>query len=172
MEHLTRKKTYYPKKSRLLLLLAVCLLFTIGGIWMIKDEPFGGYLCAIFFGTGCAASIIQLLPGSAYLKIKDEGIEFCSLFRKTTILWDDISEFCVYSVSHRGMTVNKMVGINFVPEYDRSKLSRKLSTALAGCEGGLPDTYGFKAEELASLLNEYLLEYRQQSMGQPLEEMD
>lgn len=49
---------------------------------------------------------------------------------------------------------NKMVMWNYVPEFSKQTGARRLSTALAGCEAGLPDTYGFKAEDLAGVMNE------------------
>jgi hypothetical protein len=47
----------------------------------------------------------------------------------------------------------KMVGFNYVATYGRSHLGRRISRVIGGCEGGLPDTYGMTAAELATILN-------------------
>jgi hypothetical protein len=47
-----------------------------------------------------------------------------------------------------------MVGWNFVPAYAAHKAGRALSSALAGVQAALPDTYRMKAEELSALMNE------------------
>jgi len=44
---------------------------------------------------------------------------------------------------------------NFSEEYKKAKKARKISSAISGAEGGLHDTFGLKAEELAKLMNEY-----------------
>jgi hypothetical protein len=46
-----------------------------------------------------------------------------------------------------------MVGLRFNERYKGNAVGRKLATYLSGTDGALPDTYGQKAEELASLLN-------------------
>jgi hypothetical protein len=45
-----------------------------------------------------------------------------------------------------------MVGFNLVPEARTSPKARAVAKALSGFEAALPDTYGYKAEELAELL--------------------
>lgn len=47
-----------------------------------------------------------------------------------------------------------MVGFNYSAEYRRAPKARAVSKALAGFEGGLPDTYGFRAKELAQILSD------------------
>jgi hypothetical protein len=52
-----------------------------------------------------------------------------------------------------------MVMITFVPSYGRGRKARAVANALTGGEGGLPDTYGRSAKELAALLNEWRARY-------------
>ena len=59
------------------------------------------------------------------------------------------------------MTAHKMVAFNFVHSYDRSRIGGQISTAIAGCEGALPNTYGRKAEELAESLNRCLAQFHE-----------
>ena len=146
----------YPKKSTALWLLIASSLFVAGGIWMITRGEWVGYLCAGFFGLGILVFGIQLLPGSAYLHLHNEGFTFCSLFRKTCIPWSAIDEFFVVQLSQPAVKIQRMVGFNFAPSYDKSKLGRTISRGIAACEGALPDTYGWKPEELAAYMNECL----------------
>jgi hypothetical protein len=153
--------TYYPKQWKTLLLLMVCAMFTAIGILVIKKGDNRGYLCAIFFGIGCTIFLIHLLPGSAYLKISAEGIEYSSLFRKQRLRWQAVSKFGVIAIIQDGITVNRMVGFNYTQAYYPYKWQRKISAAMSGYEAALPDTYGFKAEDLAAQLNQHLQAYRQ-----------
>lgn len=137
-----------------MLLLLACSAFVAGGIWIGITGDWIGYLCAAFFALGIPVAAMQFIPGSAYLKLDQSGFTFCSMFRKTTIPWSAVESFFVTTI------YNKMVVFNFVPSYDRSKLGRRICKGMANCEGGLPDTYGKKAEELADLMNAYLLQAR------------
>ena len=84
--------------------------------------------------------------------MSDEGLEICALFRRSTIRWEDIADFGVYTLRQHGLPVSRQVGINFVEGYPRSLKARRFATTLTGFEGALPDTYGYRAEELAKLL--------------------
>jgi hypothetical protein len=153
--------TVYPKKSQMLLLFLVCVAFVGGGVLMIRDGQKVGWLCAGFFSLGIPVFLIQLYPKSSFLTVSEDGIEFCSLFRRSKLQWSDVSEFGVYSIRHHGLTVSTMVGMNYSREYQRLSKARSVSKALAGFEAGLPDTYGFRAEELARLLSAYHYERTQ-----------
>jgi hypothetical protein len=147
--------TVYPKKIKLVLLFLVCLAFVAGGILMIREGEKMGWLCTVFFGLGVPIFLLNLHPRSSYLTVDEEGIEFCSLFRTSRIRWSDVSEFGTFTIRHHGLPVNKMVGLNYSTEFSRSAKARALSKAMTGFEGGLPDTYGFRAEELAQILSEF-----------------
>jgi hypothetical protein len=150
----------YPKKSSAVLLLLVCFAFVIIGIYIGTKEGWKGYLCAAFFTLGIPISIIQLMPGSTYLQLDQSGFTFCNMFRKTTISWSVVDKFFVVNLHKSGVKIHSMVGLNFIPSYDRSKLGRRISKGLADCEGSLPDTYGEKAEVLADLMNTCLRKAR------------
>ena len=132
----------------MLLYFLLCVVFVAGGIWMVRDDEKIGWLPAGFFALGIPVFLLQLFfPKTCFLTVSEEGIEFCALFRSHKLRWSDISEFGVYRI--RG---TRMVGFNYSPQYQRSSKARAVSKALTGCEGALPDTYGFSAEELAQLL--------------------
>ncbi len=146
----------YPKRRSAVFYLLIGIGFVVLGLWMAESEGWIGYACAGFFALCIPVGVVQLLPSSTYLEIKPEGFTICSMFRKTSVQWDVVDEFFVVTMKQTGMTVHKMVGFNYVPSYDRSRIGRRVGKAIAKCEGALPDTFGMKAEELAELLNSKL----------------
>jgi hypothetical protein len=139
----------YPSQLKTLGLLLICIVFVAGGLFMAREQPLMGYLCAGFFALGIPVMLINLLPGQAYLELAEDRFTFAGVFRKNTIYWKDVAGFGVASV--RG---NKMVGWNFVPEYAAQKTGRALASTLTGVQAALPDTYRMKAEALSALMNE------------------
>lgn len=170
---MTEDKPYLilrPKKTRAIWLLLGCGMFVAGGLWMAQDKGWIGYLCAGFFALGIPVAVVQLLPGSTYLRIADDGLSFANMFRITTIPWNVIDQFFVVTLKQTGMAVHKLVAFNFVPSYDRARLGRRISSAIAKCEGALPDTYGQKAEDLAEILNRCLGQFKErhgEQSGEP-----
>ena len=155
--------TLYPKGSQAIGLFFLCAIFVAVGIWMGITGEWIGYPIAGFFGLGIVIFIVQLIPGSAYLRLDPEGFTFCSLYRRTTLPWSGIDGFHVVVMKQTGLKVHEMVGFNFIPSYDTSQLGRQLSNAVAECEGGLPSTYGKSAEELAHIMNEHLQMWRERN---------
>ena len=139
----------YPSRLKTLALLVFCIFAVAGGLYMAREEPLMGYLCAGFFALGIPVMLANLLPGQAYLELAEDRFTFAGMFRKSTVYWKDVAGFGVASV--RG---HKMVGWNFVPEYAAQKAGRALASTLTGVQAALPDTYRMKAEELSSLMNE------------------
>jgi hypothetical protein len=151
--------TFKAKRGKTIAYLAVSLVFVGGGWLMIhKGEIITGWLDGGFFGLCAAILTVQLFPQMRpTLLIDEHGIEFGNLAKKSRINWNVISEFGVAVVrNHHGTVVQKMVGINFSTEYHQAAKGRAVSKFLTGYEGALPDTYGFKADELAELLTWYL----------------
>lgn len=147
--------TLYPSRVKTSLYLLVSLMFATGGFFMIRDNEPKGWFVSLFFGLCFLVFLAQMLPGCTHLTVDDEGIEICSLFRKSRIAWRDIAQIGVYSLRNHGIRVTKMVGINYSPSYTKARTGRATAKALSGFEGALPDTYGLKAEDLALLLQYY-----------------
>ena len=145
--------TFYPKRVSAIGLLLVCSAFVAIGIAVGVGGEWPGFLGAAFFGVGIPIAVIQLIPGSTFLRIDSEGITFANLFRVTSLPWSVFDEFFVVTLRHTGVSTHQMVGFNFAPTYDRAKLGRAVAKVFAKCEGALPDTYGKKAEELVGILN-------------------
>lgn len=151
--------TLIPKRRTALALLLTCSAFVAIGLWMSRTEGWVGYLCAGFFALGVLVAIVRLIPGSSCLIVGREGLTIVNLFRSSTIAWSDIDCFVVVRLTLWGLTVHQMVAFDFAPSYDRAKLVRRFASHLAGGEGALPDTYGYRADELAELLGRYLDEF-------------
>jgi hypothetical protein len=155
--------TLYPKASKALLLLLISAAFVAIGLWLGSDGEWMGYLCAAFFGLGIPVALVQLVPGSGFLRIEADGFTFASLFRKHSLRWSDIDCFYVVTLRNHGMKTMDMVAFNYSPTYDRMRTARAFAKVIAGAEGALPDTYGRKASALADLLNIRLHEARMQA---------
>lgn len=138
-----------PGRGKLFVLLLVCSGFVATGLWLADKEPLMGYLTAGFFALGIPVFVLNMLPGVAYLVLDREGFTFASLFRKHTVRWADVAAFCIWRAGG-----NRMVGWQYAPDYKPQAAGRAFARALTGVQGGLPDTYGMKAEKLAALMNE------------------
>ena len=139
-----------PSKKKVFLVLIGCLVFVGIGLWLLSLGEGPAWICIILFGIGVLFMSLQIIPGCSYLELEKEGFTMCSLFRKHHYTWDEIACFGVTEIGH-----NKMVGFDFSEKYDRLKKTRKVSQVLAGFEGGLHDTFGLKAEELADLMTAF-----------------
>ncbi|MEY3530429.1 MAG: hypothetical protein RLZ70_1497 [Verrucomicrobiota bacterium] len=141
----TFELTFPASKTKWILVGLICLVLCFGGVLGVQSGEFIGWFVAAFFGLGLIGSLIQLLPGAAYLKIGPAGIESRTLFRTRRIAWSEISGFGSYRQSG-----NNFVGFNF--HATAKGFSQNASLALVGFHDALPDTYGHKADELAVLL--------------------
>jgi hypothetical protein len=140
-------------------LLSGSAAFVAGGIWMFTAGHWVGVLIAGFFGLGVLVALVQLLPGSSYLRVDETGFTHCTFFRERFVPWSAVDEFFVLTIG-KGFGRHKMVGLNFRPTYEGLPTGRRLSRAIVGCDGGLPDTYGKSAEELAVFLDTCLDAFR------------
>jgi len=143
-----------PSRVKSLVMLLIGVAFTAGGIVMVRDGARWGWFVLIFFGLCTVVFISLLLPNSAYLRLTPEGFEIRSLYRSFRNKWTDVTSFRAGRVG-----LNPMVMITFAPTYQRGRTARAVADALTGGEGGLPDTYGHSAKELAALLNEWRARY-------------
>ncbi len=129
-------------------------IFVAAGIWLLPREPVIAVSCIVFFGLGVIVGALGLHPRSSYLTLNEQGLLFASLFRKHFVAWSSVQSFEPVTIH-----LNKMVGWNYSPEFRESAGLRRVSSALAGVEAGLPDTYGMPAEKLSEILNELRVKY-------------
>jgi hypothetical protein len=145
-----RERVLYPSRGKLLRLLAMTAGFTALGVWLGLSGKGMGWVTAACFGLGVVVFAVQLLPGSAYLKLGPDGFVTCTMFRAHSRRWSDVDRFEAGRIG-----LNRMVVFDFAPGYARSAAAREAAAGLTGWEGALPDTYGMPAEELAELMNRY-----------------
>lgn len=149
----TRKLT--PSKGKFIILFLGSMVFVIGGFILVPGDNIG-WLTVFFFGICAIVTALQLVPGANWLCLDNDGFTIKSLYRTHRYQWKDIQEFGIININ-----LNKMVAFNFVSDFDRSKIGRRVSRALSDFESALPNTYGFKAEELIHLMKKY--KYNQQT---------
>jgi len=156
MHHImkTEVKKYRPKNPKIILFGLISLLFTVGGTFMIEDEPIKGWLVTAFFGLCLFVFVIQLIPGSTELKLTNEGFEMTSLFRRRLTKWQDVKKF---KIGYLGQ--NKTIMFDFVDEHKKHQSGKLIAKHLSGSEGALPTTYGLKASELLEIMNEWKNKY-------------
>lgn len=144
----------HPSKLRLILLLLVCLVFVVGGVWAIGNgEGAWAWGCLGFGLLGAVFFFVQFLPGASYLYLGPEGFVTCTLFRKQPLhRWDEVSQFGVAVMNGRDVIVFNVAGKS------DSRMA-KVSRAVFGGSHMLPDTYGLKAKELAALMNKWRAQF-------------
>ena len=140
--------TLRPGRVRTAVLLFTFVAFTVLGVVMGRDGEWLGYLIGGFFALGIPVFALQFHPRAAFLRLDEEGFTFCSLFRSHTVRWADVEGFGVINVG-----AGRMVAWNFVPGRPHTGRARRLSQAISGYEAALPDPYGLKPTELATLLD-------------------
>jgi len=141
-----------PNRGKWLPVVLGSLGFVLAGVWLMDAHTWVASMSIAFFGLCFLVSVVQLLPGAAYLRLSPDGFTVCSLFREHTIRWADVKEFSVGRV-----LLHKMVMFNFegsAGSFPRSQSLRSLNVKLCGFEAGLPDTYGLPHNELAALLSD------------------
>jgi hypothetical protein len=95
--------------------------------------------------------LIQLFSNTSYLKLTEEGFEVKSLLKSHFTKWSYVEVFGVgYMRGNR-----KAVMFNYSENHTKPKPGKQIVSAITGGEGGLPNTYGMKAKELAGLMNKW-----------------
>jgi hypothetical protein len=125
------------------------------GVWMASEEETIGWFLSCFFGFGMIVATIQLLPNASYLLLTAGGLEMRTMYRSSFVSWNEIAFFATASIRYKGMVVRRMVVFNFSENYNKLQIGRRVAKVIAGHEGGLPDTYGMTADQLANLLSEW-----------------
>ncbi len=131
-----------PGKIKSSILLVISIGFVILGINLLDKNKLIAILNIVFFGMCFVVFLINLIPGSSYLKIDEKGIEMKNLFRITFIPWEAVNAF-----KTKWIAFNKLV----VFDLNKTLVGNKMKLR----QGGFPDTYGMSAAKLAQLLNEY-----------------
>jgi hypothetical protein len=148
-----------PGKKKWVMVLLISVGFVAIGIAVIQSptaamEPFMAYGSVIFFGIGVVAAIVQLLPGSAFLRLSPEGFTIRHMWRNTVYRWSDIERFGVLEIRPSGHR-QRMVGLNFSESFPNARRVRSMVRSLSGFDGALPDNYGWDCARLAAHLESW-----------------
>jgi len=109
-----------------------------------------GWPGVIFFGLGALIALGAMLPGSCALRLDRDGFEASSLFRRSRARWRDVSRFEGVRIPPANF---KMVA--FDDTNQQSGRMAAANVAVCGHNSGLPDTYGFSPDDLASLMTQW-----------------
>ena len=154
------ERTLYPSRTKFIFLLIVCLLFTASGIWAANAGEQWGHLVYLIFGLSSAACVLIMRKQAVYLKLGDNEFEIATLAYKRRIKWDDVDCFGIVSIDIYNGGYWTLIGWNYKKGVSVPALamlgSRTMDKRLVGKEDTLPDSYGMKAKDLLSLMNEYL----------------
>jgi len=135
-----------PKKA--LRILALSIAFVVVGVWLTGEKPFLGWLCVGFFGLGIPVSLFMMRKNTTYLKLDREGFEVVALSRSFKTRWTEVEAFRLGSLHG-----NKMIAIDFRPEYSKQRVGRAIASAVAGMESAIADHYNAPIEEVFQALN-------------------
>lgn len=139
------------KKQAVLLLLASLALVAVSVVSVLNGKMFG-WAGIVFFGLGIPFAIYMLTPNAIRMQIDKNGIEMKTLFKPMKLAWSDVNGFYV-AQARTGLSRTKMIGIEFSESYKNIRAAR-VSSALIGAEGGLPNQFNRSPEEICELLNE------------------
>jgi hypothetical protein len=142
--------TLYPSRRKWALVLAGCGLFAAGGIWMIAGNAPWGWFVLIVFLIGAIVAAVALLPWAGALTLDGNGFVMTSLFRTQRIQWQDAEGFEAQVIPP---ALIKFVVFDQISATGRA--ISKFNATIAGRNGALPDTYGFSADDLASLMRQW-----------------
>lgn len=144
-------------RRRLVFLLVGTVIFGICLAWGTLEREYGRLATAIlwFAVAGCVAGVpvflMMILRGST-LQLDAQSLEIFQGMKRTMIPWRDLSEF---SVVDAGKLLVRHPMVMFDEIRTRDGMLADFNRGLLGKSGGLPDTYGMDAYDLAWLLNEW-----------------
>ncbi len=123
---------------------------------LLPEEKSPGWFFAGFFvalsALGMLVFVVNLLPGSSYLELTPAGMTVRSLYQDAFFAWADIRGFFT-----EGTYLGRQVHWKFVDCYRAWNSTRNLATRFTGFKATLPDTYGYRADGLIALLDEWRL---------------
>lgn len=139
------------KKQAVLLLLTSLALVAVSVVSVLNGKMFG-WAGIVFFGLGILFAIYMLSPNAIRMQIDKNGIEMKTLFKPMKLAWSDVNGFYV-AQARTGLSRTKMIGIEFSESYKNIRAAR-VSSAIIGAEGGLPNHFNRSPEEICEILNE------------------
>lgn len=117
---------------------------------MLDEEPVMGWFIISFFGLGVLVFAIQLIPGSAELKLTERGFTITNLFKSHFTKWSDVESF-----REGYLGPNKAVLFDYADTHAKHQVGKLIAKELSGNHGALPSKYGFKTSELVKIMNDW-----------------
>lgn len=130
------------------------LFFVAGGHLMVSDGNAFGWFLMVVFGLTTLTGVFFLLKGLPKLLLTEHGFEMSTMFKPAVFAWSDVTGFYVSQVS--GI---KMIGMNFSPTYKKHQTARNFTERFTGVASALPNHYAKSADEICTILNEWLQRY-------------
>jgi len=100
-----------------------------------------------------------------FFSLRPDGFQMFGIRNSKLIPWSQVRTFTAMAIPNpvldvlpkwaRGPGAPKMVFFDYLPGVQAHERLRSLNRTLTGHEAGLADTYGLKAEELATLMNDW-----------------
>jgi len=151
-----------------LLFVALGFLLGIGTIgfpgWLGVLARIIGWFALVFFGLVVPVALFQLLTNRSYLLLRPDGFQMYGIRKSRLIPWSEVGTFTAYSpptlmFAWLPKRINslgpKMVLFDYRPDVELFRRMRAVNRTLTGHDAGLADTYGLKADELATLMNDW-----------------
>ncbi len=131
-----------------------------GIVFLVATQLVGGGMwwywpSIVLWFAGFLFATVQLIPGSASLKLDRTGITITKLFKKRFVSWDDCSEFKVWTYEYTSYWPFTFKQSGVVFSSGRSGWLVEMNKKHTGEDDFLPGTYGLDAEGLCSLLDEW-----------------
>jgi hypothetical protein len=170
---MTEVQLLRPSRLKWLLILIGSAVFAAGSIWMIQsgagtpmpNAPFGdvrawGVAGLVLFGLGIPTSILRMARRWNYLELTPSGFTVASALAPTsTYRWDDVGTFETRTRYYRGFKTGETVVFDLASTYSH----RTIRAVMNALGVSLPDTYGMKAKELATLMNRWRSQHAHRS---------
>ena len=150
--------TLYPSKLRWIIVGITCGLFLSLSMSLLEQGySTGALIMLVISGIGLLMAFFQLFTWVSFLRLDADGFECCSFGTSFERSWCEVSDFTVSMQSTGLLNINEMVVFNDEPSEDH--MLAGLSRLLVRRTGGLPDTYGMKADALAEMMTQYKQAY-------------
>lgn len=157
LRRVTDDMVLYPDRGKWLKTAAISAAAVVFGVVCVATGKHVvlGITSILFGGLGVAVGWGASRPGSGYLRLGQDQLEYRNMFsRPHALAWAKVEHFAPVSNAVTGRA--QFVGWSLRSEFAAERRGTKVAKALAGVHGQLPDTYGLSPAALATLLNEHL----------------
>ncbi len=153
--------TLKPSPTKWLLLAATFAALALGmsALFFYSESPKNGESLlvvgslVVFFAAGAVLSIMNLLPGRAYLLLAPGEFAYRTLFKSRSYRWSEVEQFSPFAFRQTSMVVFTLSREGKL-RFSESGF-RKFNKAISGGDDSIPDTYGMSADKLAELMNQW-----------------